>query len=46
MACVTLLDRLRGDQVTATPDQLSGFSDRAGEVVFDYLSGRSGLARP
>ena len=41
MVCVTLLDRLRGDQVTAAPEVLSRFAERAGEVVFSHLSGRS-----
>ncbi len=41
MVCVTLLDRLRGDQVTTGPEQLRRFTERAGEVVFGYLTARS-----
>ncbi len=35
--CTTLLNRLEGDQVTATPDELHAFSQRAGDVLFNYL---------
>lgn len=40
MVCATLLDRLAGDQVTSTPEQLQQFSDDAGEVLFRYLASR------
>lgn len=33
----TLLNRLEGDQVTSTPEQLGEFSDRAQQVVINYL---------
>jgi uridine phosphorylase len=37
MICCALLNRLHGDQVTSTPEQLHEFSENAGEVLFDYL---------
>ncbi len=38
MICCTLLDRLQGDQVTATPEQLAQFSDDSGVALFAYLN--------
>jgi uridine phosphorylase len=38
MVCATLLDRLAGDQVTATPDELAAFNERSGEVLMRYLA--------
>ncbi len=38
MACVTLLDRLQGDQVTASDDDLHRYTDDAGRVVLAYLA--------
>lgn len=38
MVCTTLLNRLDGDQVTSTPDELHRFTDQAGEVLFTYLA--------
>ena len=37
MVCTTLLNRLEGDQVTSTPEQLHEYTDRSGEVLFAYL---------
>lgn len=37
MICTTLLNRLEGDQVTSTPEQLHKFSEDSGEVLFNYL---------
>ncbi len=37
MICATLLDRLEGDQVTATPAQLHRFGEDAGRALFNYL---------
>jgi len=37
MICATLINRLEGDQVTSTPEQLHGFSQEAGAVLFNYL---------
>ena len=37
MICTTLLNRLEGDQVTATPEELRAFSERSGAVLFNYL---------
>lgn len=37
MICTTLLDRLQGDQVTASPDELHSYSQRSGDVLFNYL---------
>lgn len=37
MICVALLNRLEGDQVPYTPQELAEFSERAGDVMFTYL---------
>lgn len=37
MICCTLLNRLDGDQVTATPEQLHTFSEHSGVALFNYL---------
>lgn len=37
MICCTLLNRLDGDQVTSTPEQLHAFSEDSGRVLFNYL---------
>lgn len=37
MICCTLLDRLEGDQVTATPEELHKFSEDSGAALFNYL---------
>lgn len=37
MICATLLNRLEGDQVTSTPEQLQQFSKVSGMVLFNYL---------
>lgn len=37
MICCTLLNRLEGDQVTATPVQLHKFSEDLGAALFNYL---------
>ncbi len=38
MICCTLLDRLHGDQVTATPEELAKYSDDSGVALFAYLA--------
>jgi uridine phosphorylase len=38
MICCTLLNRLEGDQVTATPKQLHKFSEDSGVALFNYLT--------
>jgi uridine phosphorylase len=40
MICAVLLNRLHGDQVTSSPEQLHQFSEDAGEVLFNYLKVR------
>lgn len=40
VVCTTLLDRLQGDQVTSTPQQLAEFSDNAQTVVINYIKGQ------
>merc|ERR1712100_561579 len=35
--CVTLLDRLQGDQVTASPAQLAEWDEASGRVVLAYM---------
>ncbi|HEX6887447.1 MAG TPA: uridine phosphorylase [Candidatus Nanopelagicales bacterium] len=42
MICTTLLDRLVGDQVTATPEELASFNERSGDVLFRYLTATLG----
>ena len=42
MICTTLLNRLEGDQVTATKEELHLFSERSGDVLFNYLSATLG----
>ncbi len=37
VVCTTLLDRLKGDQVTSTPEQLGQFSDSAQCLVLQYI---------
>lgn len=37
MICCTLLNRLDGDQVTATPEELHKFSEDSGVTLFNYL---------
>ena len=37
MICCTLLNRLDGDQVTATPQQLHQYSEDSGTALFNYL---------
>lgn len=38
MICATLLNRLEGDQVTATAEQLHKFSEDSGAALFNYLA--------
>jgi uridine phosphorylase len=37
MICATLLNRLHGDQVTASADQMHQFSEDSGAALFNYL---------
>lgn len=37
MICCALLNRLHGDQVTATPEQLHTYSEDSGVALFNYL---------
>lgn len=37
MICCTLLNRLEGDQVTASPEQLHKYSEDSGVALFNYL---------
>lgn len=37
MICCTLLNRLHGDQVTASPDELAKYSEDSGVALFNYL---------
>ena len=38
MICCTLLNRLEGDQVTASPEQLHKYSEDSGVALFNYLA--------
>jgi uridine phosphorylase len=42
MICTTLLNRLEGDQVTATKEELDMFSERSGDVLLNYLAATLG----
>jgi uridine phosphorylase len=44
--CVTLLDRLEGDQVRATPEQLAQWDAASGDVVLSYIKHELGLPAP
>ena len=37
VVCCALLNRLNGDQVDATPEQLAQYSDNAQQVVLNYI---------
>ena len=37
MVCCTLLNRLEGDQVTSSPEQLHQYAEDAGDALFAYL---------
>lgn len=37
MMCVTIVNRLLGDQVTATNEDLHSYRDRLGDALFNYL---------
>ena len=37
MICTTLLNRLHGDQVTASPEDLHRYSENSGTAMFNYL---------
>ena len=43
VACVTLLNRLEGDQVLATPEELEEWDERPGDVVLAYIKEELGL---
>jgi uridine phosphorylase len=38
MICTTIVNRLEGDQVTASKEELQAFSQRSGDVLFRYLT--------
>ena len=38
MICTTLLNRLEGDQVTASKQELASFNERSGDVLFAHLA--------
>ena len=44
VACVTLLDRLKGDQITASSAQLKEYSDRPQELVARVIKKRLSIA--
>jgi uridine phosphorylase len=37
VACVTLLNRLDGDQVLTSPEELQAWDERPGQVVLAYI---------
>jgi uridine phosphorylase len=42
--CCALVDRLKGDQITSTPDELAAFADNAETVVIRYVGKQLGIA--
>jgi uridine phosphorylase len=42
MICTTIVNRIEGDQVTQTPAELHAFSERSGDVLFNYLTATLG----
>jgi uridine phosphorylase len=38
MICTTIVNRIEGDQVTQSPEELHAFSERSGDVLFNYLT--------
>ena len=44
--CVTLLNRLEGDQVRSTPEQLHEWDQAPGKVVLSYIKNELGLPAP
>lgn len=38
IVCCALLNRMNGDQVTSTKEELAGFSDNAEQVVINYIA--------
>lgn len=44
MICCSLLNRLNGDQFTATKEQLHAYSENAGRVLFNYLEACQSLS--
>jgi len=43
VVCATLLDRLKGDQITASHEQLKLYSDRPQELVSRVIKKRLGI---
>ena len=46
MICAVLLNRLEGDQVTSSPEQLHQYSEDSGDVLFNYLTARLITTQP
>ena len=46
VACVTLLNRLEGDQVLTTVDQLMEWDENPGKVVLAYIKEQLGIPEP
>ena len=42
MICTTIVNRIEGDQVTQSPAELHAFSERSGDVLFNYLTATLG----
>ena len=40
IVCVTLLDRVQGDQITQSTDSLLSFQERPFEIVGNYIKNR------
>lgn len=38
IVCTALLNRLQGDQVTSTPEELAQFSDNAQTIVINHIN--------
>ncbi|TMW62091.1 hypothetical protein Poli38472_009584 [Pythium oligandrum] len=44
VACVALLNRLEGDQVTSTHETLKGYEERPAEIVLQFIKNKLGLS--
>jgi uridine phosphorylase len=42
MICTTIVNRIEGDQVTQSKEELHAFSERSGDVLFNYLTATLG----
>ena len=46
VCCVALLNRLNGDQVLVSPEDIQEWDARPGKVVLSYIKDRLGISEP